>query len=77
MFTLEAAKLPGGRGAGEPMRLLADIDDSEDVASVFVYRPGAKMIVATTDGRGFLAAQDEMVGNTRKGKMLLNVDAGD
>ena len=76
IFTLEASKLPGGRGAGEPIRLLADIDDSEDVASVFVYRPGGKMIVATTDGRGFLAAQDEMIGNTRKGKMLLGVDAG-
>jgi len=76
VFTLEASKLPGGRGAGEPMRLLADIDDSEDVASVFVYRAGVKMIVATTDGRGFLAAQDEMIGNTRKGKMLLGVESG-
>jgi topoisomerase-4 subunit A len=74
IFTLEASRLPGGRGAGEPMRLLADIGDNEDVAAVFVYRPGVKMIVATTDGRGFLAGQDDMVGNTRKGKMLLGVD---
>ena len=39
IFTLEASKLPGGRGAGEPIRLLADIDDNEDVAAVFVYAP--------------------------------------
>ena len=75
IFTLDAAKLPGGRGAGEPIRLLADIDDGEDVATVFVYRPGGKMVVAATDGRGFRAAQDDMIGNTKKGKMLLSVDA--
>jgi topoisomerase IV subunit A len=75
IFTLEASKLPGGRGAGEPVRLLADIDDNEDVAAVFVHAPGGKMIVATSDGRGFLASQDDMIGNTRKGKMLLGVDA--
>ena len=75
VFTLEAAKLPGGRGAGEPIRLLADIDDGADVASVFVYKPGGKMVIAASDGRGFLATQDGMIGNTKKGKMLLNVDA--
>src|SRR5208283_4430831 len=75
IFTLDAAKLPGGRGAGEPIRLLADIEDGEDVAAVFVHRPGGKMVVATTDGRGFLAAQDDMIGTTKKGKMLLNVEA--
>ena len=75
IFTLEASKLPGGRSAGEPIRLLADIDDSEDVAAVFVFCPGTKMIVAASDGRGFLANQDDMIGNTRKGKMLLGVDA--
>ena len=52
VFTLEAAKLPGGRGAGEPIRLLADIDDGADVAAVFVYKPGGKMVIAASDGRG-------------------------
>jgi topoisomerase-4 subunit A len=75
VFTLDASKLPGGRGAGEPIRLLADIDDGEDVSAVFVYRPGQKMIIAAGDGRGFVAGQDEMIANTRKGKMLLNVEA--
>jgi topoisomerase-4 subunit A len=54
---------------------LADIDDGADVASVFVYKPGGKMVIAASDGRGFLAEQDGMIGNTKKGKMLLNVDA--
>jgi len=75
IFTLDASKLPGGRGAGEPIRLLADIDDGEDVAAVFVHRPNGKMLVASSDGRGFVATENDMIANTKKGKMLLNVDA--
>ena len=75
IFTLDASKLPGGRGHGEPIRLMAEIDEGEDVAAVFPYAPGTKMLVASTDGRGFVAPQDDMVGGTRKGKLLLNVDA--
>ena len=75
IFTLDASKLPGGRGHGEPIRLMAEIDEGEDVAAVFPYAAGTKMLVASTDGRGFVAPQDDMVGGTRKGKLLLNVDA--
>ncbi len=75
-FTLDASKLPGGRGFGEPVRLMADVEEGADVFAAFPYTPGAKMLVASSDGRGFIAPQDEMVGNTRKGKALLNVDAG-
>jgi topoisomerase IV subunit A len=75
IFTLEAAKLPGGRGQGEPVRLMADIEEGETIAAVFPYAQGRKMLVAASDGRGFVANQDEMVGGTRKGKLLLNVTA--
>jgi topoisomerase-4 subunit A len=75
IFTLDASKLPGGRGAGEPIRLLADIDDGEDVAAVFVHRQNGKMLVAASDGRGFVATENDMIANTKKGKMLLNVEA--
>ncbi len=74
VFTLEAAKLPGGRGLGEPIRLMAEIEEGEDVLTVLPYAPGAKMLVVSSDGRGFVSAQDEMVGTTRKGKVLLNTD---
>ena len=74
IFTLDAAKLPGGRGQGEPVRLMADIEESETIAAVFPYARGQKMLVAASDGRGFIANQDEMVGGTRKGKLLLNVE---
>ncbi len=73
IFTLDASKLPGGRGQGEPVRLMADITERETIAAVFPYAQGRKMLVAASDGRGFVASQDEMVGGTRKGKLLLTV----
>jgi topoisomerase-4 subunit A len=76
VFTLEASKLPGGRGFGEPVRLMADMDEGADVFAVFPYQAGTKMLVCSTDGRGFVAPQDEMIAGTRKGKALLNVDPG-
>jgi len=75
IYTLEASKLPGGRGHGEPIKLMVDIDQDAEIAAAFPYRAGAKMLVASSDGRGFVAAQDEMIGGTRKGKALINVDA--
>jgi topoisomerase-4 subunit A len=74
IFTLDASRLPGGRGQGEPVRLMADIAEGETITAVFPYVAGEKMLVAASDGRGFVASQDEMVGGTRKGKLLLNVE---
>ena len=74
-FTLEAAKLPGGRGFGEPVRLMAEIDEGADVALIFAYKAGAKRLVVSTQGRGFIVAEDEMIAGTRKGRAILNVDA--
>jgi topoisomerase-4 subunit A len=75
VYTIEASKLPGGRGAGEPIRLIVDLDEGSDVADVFAYVGGRKMLVAATDGRGFIVAEDDLLATTRKGKLVLNVDA--
>jgi topoisomerase-4 subunit A len=64
------AKLPGGRGAGEPIRLMADIDESADIVAVWPYAAGEKLLVATSDGRGFVVGQDEMLSATRKGRAV-------
>jgi topoisomerase IV subunit A len=73
-FTLDASKLPGGRGHGEPIRLMADIDEGADIAVVTAYRPGAKVLIAATDGRGFVVGHDDMLSSTRKGRAVLVVD---
>ena len=72
-YTIEAAKLPGGRGHGEPIRLFIDLEQEGDVVSVFRYEVGRKLIVASRQGRGFIAPEDECLANTRKGKQVLNV----
>ena len=72
-FTLDVGKLPGGRGHGEPVRLLCDLDAADSIVSLFVHVPGTKRLLASTEGDGFIVPEDECVANTRKGKQVLNV----
>jgi topoisomerase-4 subunit A len=54
---------------------MADIDEGADIVAVWLYQPGEKMLVATTNGRGFVVGQDEMLSSTRKGRAVVHVDA--
>ena len=76
-YTIDASKLPGGRGHGEPIRLFADLEQDADIVSVFRYQGGRKFMVASKSGRGFVVPEDECLGNTRKGKQVLNVKPPD
>jgi topoisomerase IV subunit A len=76
-YTLDAAKLPGGRGHGEPIRLFTDLEQEAALVSVFRYEGGRKFLVASAQGRGFVVAEDECLANTRKGKQVLNVTPPD
>src|SRR6266567_2634674 len=76
-YTLEASKLPGGRGHGEPIRLFVDIEQEADVVTVFPFRGGRKFLLASGAGRGFVVGEDECIANTRKGKQVLNVTPPD
>jgi topoisomerase-4 subunit A len=73
VFTLEASKLPGGRGQGEPLRLMADLDESASIVAVWAYVSGAKRLIASSDGNGFIVGDDELLSSTRKGRAVLNV----
>jgi len=77
VYTLGGDKLPGGRGQGEPVRIMVDIEEGQDIVDLFIYRPGAKRIIASSSGYGFIVGEDEMIANTRKGKQILNVGAPD
>jgi topoisomerase-4 subunit A len=76
-YTLDAAKLPGGRGHGEPVRLFIDLEQDADLVAVFPYQGGRKFLLGSQQGRGFVVPEDECLGNTRKGKQVLNVTAPD
>jgi topoisomerase-4 subunit A len=76
-YTIDAAKLPGGRGHGEPIRLFVDMDQTAELVGVFAYVGKRKFLVASRGGNGFVVSEDEVLGTTRKGKQVLNVKPPD
>jgi topoisomerase IV subunit A len=74
-FTVEVDKLPRGRGFGEPLRLMVDLGNDAEPLTVFRHRPGAKLLVAAGDSRGFVVTEDEIIARTRSGKQVLNMPA--
>lgn len=76
-FTLTANDLPGGRGHGEPIRILVDMDNDQDILTAFVYKPDEKLLLASHMGNGFIASQTDIIATTRKGKQIMNVKLPD
>lgn len=74
-FTLGADRLPGGRGHGEPIRLMVEMDESQDVVNAFVHKPGRNLLLSTNEARGFVVSENDVIANTRKGKQVLNMTA--
>ena len=72
-YTLSAANLPGGRGMGEPLRLMVDLPNEAQIVSLFIHQPGRRLLVASSAGDGFIVPEDEVVAQTRSGKQVLNV----
>lgn len=75
-YTLPADKLPGGRGFGEPVRLFADIDADARVAALLAAKPGAELLLASGDGKGFVVDMADVTAETRKGKQVVNLREG-
>src|SRR5882672_9842637 len=73
-YSLDVAKLPGGRGHGEPIRMFIDMEQDSAIVSLFVNTGGRKFLIGSHDGQGFIVNEDDCVGNTRKGKQVLNVE---
>ncbi|MCU0949354.1 MAG: DNA topoisomerase IV subunit A, partial [Porphyrobacter sp.] len=75
-FTLGCDKLPGARGFGEPVRTMIDLEADAGIAALLVYRPGARLLLASSLGKGFVALEDELLAETRKGKQVVNLKDG-
>ncbi len=72
-YTISAANLPGGRGMGEPVRLMVDLPNEAGVVDLFIHQPGRKLLVASSAGDGFIVPEDDVLAQTRTGKQVLNV----
>jgi topoisomerase-4 subunit A len=75
-FTLGADKLPGGRGFGEPVRLMIDMADENGIVAFLPHRAGGRLLLAASDGRGFIAQMDDILAETRKGRQVVNLRDG-
>jgi topoisomerase-4 subunit A len=75
-YTLAADRLPGGRGFGEPVRLMVDIEGEGNITALFAAAPGTKLLLASSDGRGFITSIEAAVAETRKGKQVVNLRPG-
>jgi topoisomerase-4 subunit A len=72
-YTIGCDKLPGGRGHGEPLRLQVDLSNDHDIVTLLIHDAERKLLVASSDGRGFIAPEADVVAQTRTGKQVLNV----
>ena len=76
-FTIGCDKLPGGRGHGEPIRLLVDLGNGHDVAQLMIHQPDRRLLIASDAGRGFIVEENDVIAQTRNGKQVLNLGAGE
>ena len=76
VYTIGADKLPSGRGHGEPLRLMVELDDQEDIVALLRFKPESRVLVASSAGKGFLAQADRLLASTRQGKQVMNLPAG-
>ncbi len=72
-YTIAASNLPGGRGMGEPIRLIVDIPNEAELVDLFIHKPGRKLLLASSAGDGFVVNEDDVLAQTRNGKQVLNV----
>jgi topoisomerase-4 subunit A len=76
-FTIGVDRLPGGRGHGEPIRIMVDMENDQAVVTAFAHDPARKLLLVSHAGNGFVAPEAEMVANTRKGRQVMNVKSPD
>ncbi len=72
-YTVSASNLPGGRGMGEPLRLMVDLPNEAEIVTILTHQPGRKLLVASSAGDGFVVTEEDVVAQTRSGKQVLNV----
>ncbi len=75
-YTLGCDKLPGARGFGEPVRTMVDLESEAAIAAMMVHRPGGRLLLASSHGKGFVAAMDDLLAETRKGRQVVNLKDG-
>jgi len=77
LFNIAANEIPNGRGFGQPLRLMADIANNDDVTAMFVFEPKASYLIASNSGHGFIVDENHIIAQTRNGRKIMNVAEGE
>ncbi len=75
-YTIACSNLPGGRGMGEPIRLMVDMPNDAEMVDLFIHKAGRKLLLASSAGDGFVVSEDDVIAQTRSGRQVLNVKDG-
>ena len=75
-YTLLPSQLPGGRGMGEPLRLMIDLPNDIEIIDIFIHKPNRKLLLASSKGDGFIVREDAVLAQTRNGKQIINLRSG-
>ncbi len=76
-YTIGADKIPGGKGFGDPIRLVLELNESEEILDIEIHEEGAKYLIASSKGKGFIVASADVLAQTKGGKQVLNIAAGE
>ena len=76
-FNVAAKDIPSGRGFGQPVRLMIDLANNDEVISMFVYEQGVNYLIASDKGYGFIVDENHLLAQTRSGRKIMNVADGE
>ena len=77
VYSVAVALLPGGRGDGQPITTLIELEAGTQIAHYFAGSAEMRMVLAGTGGFGLIAQLGDLVGRQKAGKTFLALEAGE
>ncbi|MBP3346742.1 MAG: DNA topoisomerase IV subunit A [Alphaproteobacteria bacterium] len=72
-FNISGSEIPSGRGFGQPLRLMVDLGNNDNICDMFVFEPKAQYLIASNTGKGFLVDENHIIAQTRNGRKIMNL----
>ncbi len=72
-YTIPCDKIPRGKGFGEPIRLMIDMENDVDVVAMSIFVASEKLLLAASNGKGFVVEAADVEAQTKNGKQILNL----
>ena len=76
-FNINACDIPSGRGFGQPLRLMVDLGNNDNITDMFVFEPKTGYLIASNTGYGFIVDENHLIAQTRQGRKIMNLADGE